>query len=79
MPGMRSRKAGDYADHRLSVLLRMRKLQDHTASEVGRLLCVLLVRLGEVPSDTVVKYLTPPFGINWNMPTALSLYAASCL
>src|SRR5208282_5536738 len=53
MPGVRPLEARGYADNRLSVLLRMRRLQDHPASEGGRLLRVLLLRNGEVSADAV--------------------------
>lgn len=50
--GLSSPDDRDHADRCLPVLLRVRGLRRVTAPEAGRLLCVLLVRLGGVPAET---------------------------
>ncbi|CAN5544506.1 hypothetical protein BH09GEM1_BH09GEM1_47930 [soil metagenome] len=44
-------KRGGDACERLPVLLRMRELQDLASSEIRRMLCVLFVRFGEMPTN----------------------------
>jgi hypothetical protein len=51
VPGLRLRQARNDAERRLSVLLRMRWLQDRAASKAGGLLRFLFVRVGKVSPD----------------------------
>lgn len=50
MPALLVRQTGNHADRRLSVFLRVRELQDRAATASGRLLRLLLLRIGEVPA-----------------------------
>jgi hypothetical protein len=54
---VRPRQAEGHADRRVSVLLRMRELQDHPVPAAERLLRVLLIRDCEVPADAVSRLL----------------------
>ena len=51
LPALRGGETGDDADRRLPVLLYLQWLWREAATEAGRLLRVLLLRLGAVPAD----------------------------
>lgn len=51
LPGLRLRQGRDHADRRLPVLLRLRWLRHPPQAEGRRLLRVLLLRLGALPSS----------------------------
>jgi len=52
---MRSQEAGKNADGHVLVFLRMRGLRRFAAPEDRRLLCVLFLRFGEVPTDASLR------------------------
>lgn len=60
LPALRLRQAGDHAHGRLPVLLRMQQLRVSAAPQAWRLLCVLLLRLGEVPAGSTTWGLLQP-------------------
>jgi hypothetical protein len=51
VPALRHREIGDDADRRLPIFLCVHGLRSETAAEAGRLLRVLLLRLGAVSAD----------------------------
>ena len=57
MSGLRARRSRDDADGRLPVLLRVPELPHAAATETGRLLCVLLLWLREMPAATGRRWL----------------------
>ena len=72
LSALRLRPAGNHADRRLSVLLRVQSVPRDAAPEAGRLLRVLLVRFGEVPTGPATARLLRLTATSDHLPTPRS-------